>query len=206
MPTFPTSRGSSTAPWYPVHDQTITAISKNYRRSVKTQIIICAHRRRVSVAGQRWPGNRNDVIVARHTVVQLLDGRGVLGDGGHRGITSITTPRRDRPAGSSATTTSGPTAGSGPASNTSSPGSKTGKYCGNAAAGATPSTTASTSSPDSGTSRPAINYGSTLSGSRNPATSQPRIATASPHRPRRRPPPQAPRSAPARRRSGPTTG
>jgi hypothetical protein len=78
-----------------VHDQTITAINKNYRRSVNTQIIICAHRRRVLVAGQCWPGNRNDVIVARHTVVQLLDGRVVLGDGGYRGITSITT-RRDK--------------------------------------------------------------------------------------------------------------
>jgi hypothetical protein len=93
---------NSTHPWIidstliPVHDQSITAISKNYRRSVNTQIIICAHRRRVVGAGQCWPGNRNDVIVARHTVVQLLDGRVVLGDGGYRGITSITTPRRDR--------------------------------------------------------------------------------------------------------------
>jgi hypothetical protein len=34
----------------PVHDQSITAISKNYRRSVNTQITICAHRRRVLVA------------------------------------------------------------------------------------------------------------------------------------------------------------
>jgi hypothetical protein len=92
---------TSNHPWIidgtliPVHDQSITAISKNYRRSVNTQIIICAHRRRVVVAGRCWPGNRNDVIVARHTVMQLLEGRVVLGDGGYRGITSITTPRRD---------------------------------------------------------------------------------------------------------------
>jgi hypothetical protein len=26
-----------------VHDQSITAISKNYRRSINTQIIICSH-------------------------------------------------------------------------------------------------------------------------------------------------------------------
>jgi hypothetical protein len=78
-----------------VHDQSITAISKNYRRSVNAQIIICAHRRRVILTGRCWPGNRNDVIVARHTVVELLDGRIVLGDGGYRGITSIATPRRD---------------------------------------------------------------------------------------------------------------
>jgi hypothetical protein len=93
---------NSNHPWIidgtpiPVHDQSITAISKNYRRSVNTQIIICSHRRRVVVAGHCWPGNRNDVTVARHTVVQLLDGRLVLGDGGYRGIASITTPRRGK--------------------------------------------------------------------------------------------------------------
>jgi DDE superfamily endonuclease/Helix-turn-helix of DDE superfamily endonuclease len=81
----------------PVHDQSITASSKNYRRSVNTQIIICAHRRRVVVAGRCWPGNRNDVVVARHTVAHLLRGdRQILGDGGYRGITTITTPARDK--------------------------------------------------------------------------------------------------------------
>jgi hypothetical protein len=49
----------------------------------------------VVVASQCWPGNRNDVIVARHAVVHLLDGRVVLGDGGYRGIDSIATPQRD---------------------------------------------------------------------------------------------------------------
>ena len=79
----------------PVHDQSITAISKNYRRSVNTLIIICAYRRRMILAGQCWPGNRNDVIVARATVAHLLNGRQeILGDGGYRGITPITTPRR----------------------------------------------------------------------------------------------------------------
>ncbi|MDT5170529.1 MAG: hypothetical protein QOD02_3864 [Mycobacterium sp.] len=79
----------------PVHDQSITAISKNYRRSVTSQTIICAHRRRVIVAGQCWPGNRNDVVVARHTVAALLDRRVILGDGGHRAIPTITGPQRD---------------------------------------------------------------------------------------------------------------
>ncbi len=46
------------------------------------------------VAGKCWTANRNDVIVARHTVVHMLDGRVVLGDGGYRGIASISTPRR----------------------------------------------------------------------------------------------------------------
>lgn len=42
----------------PVHDQSITAISKNYRRSVNTQILINADTRRVAAVGQCWPGNR----------------------------------------------------------------------------------------------------------------------------------------------------
>ena len=41
--------------------------------------------------------NRNDVVVAHHTLTHLLTpNRIVLGDGGHGGIPTITTPRRDR--------------------------------------------------------------------------------------------------------------
>ncbi|ORC03654.1 hypothetical protein B1T48_22885 [Mycobacterium persicum] len=79
----------------PVHDQSITAISKNYRRSVNTQIIICAHRRSVVAVGRCWPGNRNDVIVARATVAHLLGNHETLGDGRCRGITTINSPARD---------------------------------------------------------------------------------------------------------------
>ena len=79
----------------PVHDQSITAISKNYRRSLNTQIVIGAKHRNVIAVGHCWPGNRNDVIVARHTIAHLLDGtRPLLGDGGYRGIATITSPRR----------------------------------------------------------------------------------------------------------------
>jgi hypothetical protein len=88
----------------PVHDQSITAISQNYRRSVKHPIIICSQRRRVAVVGRCWPDNRNDVIIARHTVTHLLDSRGVLGEGGHRGIASIIT-HRTTPAATSSTPT-----------------------------------------------------------------------------------------------------
>jgi hypothetical protein len=81
----------------PMHDQSITAISKNYRRSINAQVIICADRRRIVAVGRCWPGNRNDVVVARHTVTRLLTGeRVILGDGGYRGIPTITTPARDR--------------------------------------------------------------------------------------------------------------
>jgi hypothetical protein len=140
----------STHPWIidatliPVHDQSITAITKNYRRSVNTQILINANRRVIAV-GPCWPANRNDVIVARRTVAHLLDG---------------TRPSNRQP-GSSATTTTANTGVSAPASNTSPPRSKTGKSCDNADDAAKPSTTASTPSPDSGTSRTRDNYGST---------------------------------------------
>lgn len=97
----PTDPGTETGPLIidgtliPVHDQAITAISKNYRRSINTQIIISARSRHVVAVGQSWPGNRNDVVVARHTVAPLLTGdRVVLGDGGYRGISTITGPRR----------------------------------------------------------------------------------------------------------------
>ena len=47
----------------PVHDQTRTAKSKNYRRSVNTQIICRARDRRIVAVSEAWPGNRNDTIV-----------------------------------------------------------------------------------------------------------------------------------------------
>jgi hypothetical protein len=43
-------------------------------------------------AGRCWPANRHDVVMARATVAHLLDGRVDLGDGGYRGINTITTP------------------------------------------------------------------------------------------------------------------
>jgi hypothetical protein len=136
----------------PIHDQSVTAIRKNYGRSINTQIIVCARLRHVVVVSRCWPGNRNDVIVARATVAHLLTGhQEILGDGGFRGITSIITLRRDHCGRIIRMTTTGSTAESGPASNKSSPGSPTGRYCGNAATAATPSITAFKSSPDSGT-------------------------------------------------------
>jgi len=39
----------------PVHDQSITAVSNNYGRSINTQIIICAHRRRMVIAANAGP-------------------------------------------------------------------------------------------------------------------------------------------------------
>ena len=93
---------NSNHPWIidatliPVHDQSITAISKNYRRSVNTQIIICAHRRRVVVAGpaparqpqrrRRRPRNRR--APARPATTSSATAATAASP-------SITTPRRD---------------------------------------------------------------------------------------------------------------
>jgi hypothetical protein len=80
----------------PVHDQLITAFSNNDRRGINAQITICSHPRRVVIAGTCWPGNGNDVVVARATLAHPLTGqRHTLGDGGYRGIAAITAPRRD---------------------------------------------------------------------------------------------------------------
>ena len=179
----------------PVHDQSITALSKNYPRSVNTQIIMCAQPRTVTAVGRCWPGNRNDGVVARHTVAHLLDGtRTIPGDVTADTAASPQSPDRaaEPMLGSSTTTTTANTAASAPASSTSSPGSKTGQSCGNADAAAKRSTTAFASSPRSGTSKPRINYGSTLSGVR--------LFWTRLRRGRRRPP-RAP--TPTEHRSGP---
>jgi hypothetical protein len=138
-----------------VHDQSITAPSKNYRRSINTPdrhllaqpgrggrrglLARQPPRRRARPRNHRAPDHRS----ARHPLTAA---------------TAASTPSAHRPATtpgtSSATTTTQSIAASVPVSNTSSPGSNTARSCGNATAAARPSTTASTSSPDYGTSKP----------------------------------------------------
>jgi hypothetical protein len=48
----------------PVHDQSITAIRKNYRRSINTQVLINADTCAIVTVGGAWPGIRNDIVVA----------------------------------------------------------------------------------------------------------------------------------------------
>lgn len=52
--------------------------------------------RRVLAAGDCWPGNRNDIVVARATMTEHLAAvRGpILGDGAYRSIPGVITPRR----------------------------------------------------------------------------------------------------------------
>lgn len=82
----------------PVHDHTITAKSKNYRRSVCVQVVVRARDRRVVTLGEAWPGNRNDIVVHRATTAATtLPHPRVIGDGAYRAAPGITTPppRRD---------------------------------------------------------------------------------------------------------------
>lgn len=80
----------------PVHDQSLTRPSKNYRRSVNVQVVANVDRKVVQI-GEAWPGNRNDIIVARATV-KLPPDAITLTDGGYRSFPGATTPPRlDRP-------------------------------------------------------------------------------------------------------------
>jgi hypothetical protein len=99
----------------------------------------------------------------RHRYAPVTGNQAVLGDGGYRGIKTITTPHLTGLATRSAITTDVSTGASEPVLNMSSPDSKTGNSYINALAAATPPTTAPRSRPDSGTSRPTPDYGSFLS-------------------------------------------
>ncbi|GAA2350314.1 transposase family protein [Dactylosporangium salmoneum] len=81
----------------PVHDHARTAVSKNYRRSVNVQIVARRCDRRIIAISPAWPGNRNDIIVARHHHTELLADppRQVLADGAYRSLPGVTTPARD---------------------------------------------------------------------------------------------------------------
>ena len=81
----------------PVHDHGKSAVSKNYRRSACTQVLVHRSSRHVLAVGESWPGNRNDIVVARNTMAEHLAAvRGpVLGDGAYRSLPGIITPRRD---------------------------------------------------------------------------------------------------------------
>ncbi|MBT2401623.1 transposase family protein [Streptomyces sp. ISL-100] len=76
----------------PLHDQTKTAKSKNYRRSVNVQFTFRARDRRVMAVGDAWPGNRNDIIVFRATMAEQVAGhRLAIGDGAYRSAPEVIT-------------------------------------------------------------------------------------------------------------------
>ncbi|MEJ8642414.1 transposase [Streptomyces sp. MS1.HAVA.3] len=78
----------------PVEDQTVTACSKNYRRSVNVQFAFRVSDRRVVAVGDAWPGNRNDIVVFRATMAEQLAGhRLTIGDGAYRSAPGVLTSR-----------------------------------------------------------------------------------------------------------------
>ncbi|MBT2491237.1 transposase [Streptomyces sp. ISL-96] len=78
----------------PLHDQTKTAKSKNYRRSVNVRFTFRARDRRVMAVGDAWPGNRNDIIVFRATMAEQVAGhRLTIGDGAYRSAPEVITSR-----------------------------------------------------------------------------------------------------------------
>ena len=83
----------------PAQDHSRAAISKNYRYSVNVQLIAHARTGRLLSPGPAWPGNRNDITIAKHTLVDLvaqLPGT-VLADGGYRSLPGVRLPPREDP-------------------------------------------------------------------------------------------------------------
>jgi hypothetical protein len=78
----------------PVHDHTITRKSKNYRRSVNTQVV-ATNQRKIVYVSNTWTGNRNDIIVAR---AELPTNVTYKADGAYRAMSNtITPPPRNQP-------------------------------------------------------------------------------------------------------------
>ena len=79
----------------PTRDHETAARSKNYRWSCNAQILIRRRDLRVIATHAGGPGNRNDPIHYRGSVVEKLcrEHRRVLADGGYRGIVELVTPR-----------------------------------------------------------------------------------------------------------------
>jgi hypothetical protein len=78
----------------PVHDQSITNPSKNYRRSVNVHVLATLDHQIVHVS-QAWPGNRNDIVVAKATV-EPPENLVTLTDGGYRSMPEATLPPKKR--------------------------------------------------------------------------------------------------------------
>lgn len=78
----------------PTRDHTRAARSKNYRWSCNAQILVRRRDLRVIASSAGGPGNRNDPVHYRGSVIENLckaHGR-VLADGGYRGVPELVTP------------------------------------------------------------------------------------------------------------------
>jgi hypothetical protein len=78
----------------PTRDHAHAAKSKNYRYSCNAQILIRRRDLLVVATSAGGPGNRNDPLHFRGSLVERLcrDHRRVLADGGYRGIPELVTP------------------------------------------------------------------------------------------------------------------
>jgi hypothetical protein len=79
----------------PTRDHSAAARSKNYRWSCNAQVLVRRRDLRVIATHAGGPGNRNDPIHYRGSIVEALcqaHGR-VLADGGYRGVPELVTPR-----------------------------------------------------------------------------------------------------------------
>ena len=79
----------------PTRDHRCAARSKNYRWSCNDQILARRRDLRIVATAAGGPGNRNDPIHYRGSIVEALcqaHGR-VLADGGYRGVPELVTPR-----------------------------------------------------------------------------------------------------------------
>jgi hypothetical protein len=79
----------------PTRDHTVAAKSKNYRWSCNAQVLVRRTDLRVVAIDGAGPGNRNDPIHDRASVLQALCRvhRRFLADGGYRGVDELVTPR-----------------------------------------------------------------------------------------------------------------
>ncbi len=78
----------------PTRDHATAAKAKNYRWSCNAQILVRRADLHVIAAEVRGPGNRNDPVHYRGSVIERLcrAHRRVLADGGYRGIEELVTP------------------------------------------------------------------------------------------------------------------
>ena len=79
----------------PTRDHWAAAKSKNYRWSCNAQLLVRRDDRSVIAVAAGGPGNRNDRIHYRGSVIEAMcqQHRRVLADGGYRGIAELVTPR-----------------------------------------------------------------------------------------------------------------
>ena len=78
----------------PTRDHQAAAKSKNYRWSCNAQLLVRRRALRVVAIIGGGPGNRNDPMHYRGSLIELLcrSHRRVLADGGYRGVTELVTP------------------------------------------------------------------------------------------------------------------